>query len=293
MDYPFEMRDFLKMIAKKREKQLRHVKEAVQPSYPCGSHSDKVPVTEVRQVLTSSGYSPHDAIWESFLSEIGGETKEVDFWELDSVITRFRRAVRDRLQAVHGITDQEYAALQELFSKYDPKSSGYLPHSALRSILEISFPHIWTSQEEHQVVQSILQEVGKKRSGQLDFQEFLKFMRTIYLHTQKAKMVAGRETFKKERNAIKASRFNFLEVKEFRHIFENRADPVSGGISAATFEDMIQQLLAPRKTGKSAADQLSSRVKSLMKSVSKDLEHNWDFPDFLAVMRKVGFFFKS
>jgi len=186
-----------------------------------------------------------------------------------------KKAFRDN----GGFSQVELFEMKAVFDRYDQDGSGDISNSELSTLIEHIFPEMCNDATLRPKLMEIMQEVDSDGSGSLDFQDFLRLMRTC-------REMQDRERILKEHKAVVDTLFSTTEVQEFRELFLATDDSNNGELSLPEFKRMIGSICP-------LGDKISAELTVLFRGITckqKGVEGHRDqadFPEFLWLMRKL------
>lgn len=134
-----------------------------------------------------------------------------------------------------------------------------------------------TDLEAHRRAKALVNSVDEDADGKIDFQGFLRMMRSVQDD-------ADEDTLKYEAGAIKATKFEQSEVKEFRNVFQMFDGDSDGEL---TYTELVKLLGGIVPLGHKASKELVVLLRREDVDLDKDGSRDIDFPEFLSLMRCV------
>jgi len=221
---------------------------------------------------------------EDFTSELGidagknGKAEDVHAFVQRALQLRRERCLTFRETA--GYSPEEVEEMQEHFKHFDADDSGAICNSELRSLLENYFPELSASAKLRPYLLQLMAEVDADKNGELDFQDFLRFMRQVH-------DLQERDLAKKEQLAVRETRFEHEEIEGFRDVFLNAALPADGErkqfLTELSFNDLAKMLADICPLGAENRGLLFNIYEDVVDSRSQGA----DFPEFLRIMRRL------
>lgn len=277
---PLERRDLSQIVAHCRAMELMQLKQLL-PNDPNMVPSMQDIKRELQAALEALGHGPTIFQVEELLSGNGSMDRRADLWDLAHCTAVYRLQARDRLRASQGFNDIEVQKFRAQFKKHDNKNKGVLSKQPLRQLLMEIFPNVSVDQKEHAIAKKLLEVVDVDHNHEIDFEEFLRLMRLLRDLQVKERIAHQRKKVKKERDAVRNTRFTNAEITDFRSVFRSFDRDGSGDISIDEFETMIGCVL------NSNTRQDMAQTKRLMDSADVNRDKVLDFSEFLFAMRKV------
>jgi len=116
------------------------------------------------------------------------------------------------VRANAGYTLEEVTMMREKFAAYDVDGSGDIDNHELAKLFQDLCPDMSSNMAKRAEVARILAEVDPKKTGSLDFPDFLRLMRQV--DDMQDNLRIAKESF-----AVERTKFSSREVEEFRRIF--------------------------------------------------------------------------
>merc|ERR1719444_486317 len=107
----------------------------------------------------------------------------------------------------------ELALMKQNFKIYDLDGSGTIQNNELVALVKRVFPDMATDPKLRPQLMEILKEADEDGNGELDFEDFLRLMRTVC-------ELRNRNQLEKEKVAVQDTGFLPHEVHEFRELFQ-------------------------------------------------------------------------
>jgi Ca2+-binding EF-hand superfamily protein len=268
VDFP----EFLKIMRLYREQEATSVRKRFKEKDTDGSGT--LSESELKMVFLFLGHSPSASELKTLYHELCGDG-EMDLWQLDTLVRRYRKQARQKFRENQGFTEREVRNLKTKFKEYEPDKNFCLEKRHLASLMLDLFPESDRSADIHAKAAEILKQVDEDGDGILDFNEFLGLMRVLQDESDTIKLA-------KEKSAVQATGFQREEVAEFRKIFQMFEHDASGEMSFEEFTILIGSLV-PVGGNTDAKRELQG----MLKEIDKDGNRSLDFPEFLSIMRKV------
>eukprot|EP00440_Ansanella_granifera_P051785 gb/GFBE01056144.1/.p1 GENE.gb/GFBE01056144.1/~~gb/GFBE01056144.1/.p1 ORF type:complete len:1182 (+),score=250.71 gb/GFBE01056144.1/:1-3546(+) len=183
--------------------------------------------------------------------------------------------IRRQLRESGGYSWEELENLRSKFDKFDADGSGDVQKEELAALLLDIFPGMADDPAKRPQLLSILKESDKNSNGCLDFAEFLILM-------QKVEDVGHQIQLAKERQVVMETGFSMQEVSDFREVFLDRTGG-KAGIPFQVFKDLISPVCP---MGAKNSQDILNLWNDIIPAVRNEIA-DADFPDFLAVMRRV------
>lgn len=188
-----------------------------------------------------------------------------------------RRKERAAFQKNAGYGPVAVEAMRGHFRVFDADASGAISNQELRTLLEVRFPELSTSAKLRPYLVKLLGEVEADSNGDLDFPDFLRFMRQVH-------DLQERDKVRKEQHAVREARFSQEEVEGFRELFLGAATPSADEAPAElSFADLARMLGRVCPMG----DRNRAHLSIVFESIVGNKSGGADFPEFLRLMRRL------
>jgi len=281
-------REFLKIIRRFREKDLRQLKELFWRFDKDGSGT--MATEEIASLLLELGYEVSRPIVTAAVASVDKDgSGEVDWEEFIRLMDAYRTISVQQQRRKCDFDDKQIEVYREIFDSYDTdRSENIEPKELIKVLSDLNMQP--RSRSEQQSLVALMadcrQKAGEEDESKITFWVFLRLMRTL-------EDDQSRESLAVERRAAEAAKFSREEVREFRDIFYFWIDDLIGkgdgsgcvpGIRALTLEGLAKML-------KSLGLTFTAEDRSTLNNLVLECDHNKnravDFPDFLVLMRKL------
>lgn len=186
-----------------------------------------------------------------------------------------------------GYSSKELEKLKAQFKTFDADNSGEISNKELIGLVQAVFPDMAVDPRLRPHLEEILREADNDGNGALDFQDFLRLMRTVA-------ELRYRSQLDKEQNAVKDAGFSAQEVHDFRDIFIGQAG-VDQVLSQSEFKELIKDFcpMSNRNCGMlskfwTEALHFYRSPAELDAEVAEEYDDmTVDFPEFLWLMKRI------
>merc|ERR1719324_1745635 len=189
-------------------------------------------------------------------------------------VEKFREWARQEFQQNQGFTKLQLQVHRKKFKSYDRDNNGYLLHSEVATMLHDLYPNAGTSEISRKTVEDLLKVGEVKEKGRLEFNGFIRIMRS----SQDRKDYHKIQDEQEELQQLNYSRREVIELRQVFSIFD--ADN-SGSISLEELTTMVS-VIVPGVKGEKFED-----LKRILNGVDKDGNRTLDFLEFLKLIRRL------
>jgi len=116
-----------------------------------------------------------------------------------------------------GYTWEEIEVMKQNFKTYDTDESGTIQNNELVALVKCVFPDMATDPKLRPQLMEIIKEADEDGNGALDFEDFLRLMRTVC-------ELRNRNQLEKEKKAVQDTGFLPHEVHDFRELFQAQVE---------------------------------------------------------------------
>jgi len=249
-----------------------------------------ISTAEIAGVLEDIGHDVSlSAVEEAVASVDADKSGDVDWDEFVELMERYRKlAVRERRRCC-GFDENRLEEFQEAFQSYDKDGSNDIDGVELMNLLRDLNMEPRTEEERSRVLKTLEEcgELAEEPPGKTTFWVFLRLMRTMEDDKDRGSLAV-------ERKAAEKAGFGPEEVREFREVFDHWHERLArlgdgcgtaAGGKALTSEGIARILRSlginlPRRADYEC-------LENICQACDQDGNGNIDFPDFLAVMRRL------
>jgi Ca2+-binding EF-hand superfamily protein len=226
------------------------------------------------RAVVELGWSPSALMLDKLESLAESYAGYLSWPEFVHFVSTYRALELQDFNRRAGFSEEQVEEFREKFGTYDADGGGQLTLQELFPLLtELGKEPKTVIQQEK--LKSIIDEIDEDGSGEIDFSEFLQLMRRFLDESDAAMLL-------KEKEMVTRTGFEPEEVSQWRDIFIKFDDDGSGAFDPQEGKTLLQAVginLNERA--------MHDRYMVLFNEVDEDLDGNMDFPEFLALMRKL------
>jgi len=194
-----------------------------------------------------------------------------------------------------GWSKKELVQLRARFDGFDEDGSGDVSNSELVGLVKSVFPEMASDHILRPQLLEIIKEADADGSGSLDFEDFIRLMRSVHDLKYSTMM-------EKERKAVKETHFSPPEVHDFRELYMEKACQHTSKLSLAEFREMVARVCPMGERNSTSLTNLWCEVATRFTKhdieeddegqdaasiKQRQIHREVDFPEFMVLMRRI------
>jgi hypothetical protein len=238
--------------------------------YRKGSEVPTISISEVRTVLLACGYMPTKEQEVALLRSLDEGVTQLDTRSVISLVEQFRVWARDEFKENQGYTQKQLGGLRSTFNCY-AGGSLTIKDQTVASLLANLYPDASTSAASRAWVEELLQVGGVHHKGYLDFDGYLRIMRSYHDRQDYVKLQAEAET-------MKQLKFSKQEIIELRQVFTSFDADENGSMDIDELTNLVS-IIVP-----ALADDQLEELEHILRQNDTDGDSSICFFEFLKVV---------